>query len=105
LGPFSAPAGLKQGFSSQPPILKELHVKKIAIALVATATLALAACGENKAATDAQNLSDTANQASADMLNSANALEEQATNLGDAAQNAGAELTNAAAAATNEVTQ
>ena len=78
-------------------------MKKIAIALVATATLALAACGENKAATDAQNLADTANQAGSDMLNAANAMEEQATNLGDAAQNAGAELTNAAAVATNEV--
>lgn len=80
-------------------------MKKIAIALVATATLALAACGENKATTDAQNLSDTANQAVSDIENGAASIENAAGDLTDAAANASSELTNAATTATNEATK
>jgi len=79
---------VKQGFSSQPPILKELHVKKIAIALVATATLALAACGGEKATTNTANVSETVENAVEDLENAGAAVEDAAENVTDAATNA-----------------
>jgi len=63
-------------------------VKKIAIALVATATLALAACGDNnKAESNTSNVSETVNEGLEDLGNAANVLESQAENLGDTAEN------------------
>jgi hypothetical protein len=58
--------------------LKELSVKKIAIALVATATLTLAACSGEKAANNAADTNATEIEADAD-LNAANGLEEANT--------------------------
>ena len=80
-------------------------MKKIAIALVATATLALAACGDNATTNNTSNVSEALNEAETDLGNALEATENAAGNVADAAENltdaAGAVAENASDAAAN----